>query len=256
MHVVGRLIYQAFIGPRRAKFFSVIVVCAGAIAVGAAAFAGSVDSAEVDSSEAITFDIPAESLEAALDAYGRASRMHVLYESALTAGLRSVSVKGSFTADQALRRLLGGTNLAVRYTGPKSYTLVPVSEEDTGAAVASAKVVSLAPPRLHVLDFRHFLGGVQAGITERLCSDLLTRPGSYRITLQFWVNSAGTVQSPTLLRSSGDNARDAAITEVLRNLRFSEAAPADMPQPITMVVAPRTAGADGDCAKEPPRETP
>lgn len=197
------------------------------------------------SSSAIDFDIPAEPLETALDAFGAISRMHVLYETGLTAGLRSAGIKGSFTADEALRRLLSGTPLAVRYTGPRSYTLVAMPPDDAPAKPVETAAAGAPPSRPQRRDFRHFLGGVQAGITDRLCGDPLTRPGHYRVALQFWISASGSLEWPTLLGSSGDRARDAAIAAGLKGLAFSETPPADMPQPVTMIVVPRTDAGHG-----------
>jgi TonB family protein len=178
--------------------------------------------------------------------------MHVLYESALTAGLRSSAIKGSFTAEEALRKLLVGTKLSVRYTGSRSYTLVAQSRSTDVAASPAATPRNLPLQRHQFSDFHHYLGGVQAGITARLCADRQTRPSDYRIALRFWINSAGAIQAPTVLKSSGDNLRDEAIAAALSDLRFSEAPPIDMPQPVTMVVAPRTAAARSDCPEAAP----
>jgi hypothetical protein len=74
----------------------------------------------------LSFDIPAQSLETALEAFGGRSRLQVLYETALTAGRRSNDVNGIFTRSAALRQLLSGTGLAFTYTEDRAFTLVPI----------------------------------------------------------------------------------------------------------------------------------
>uniref|UniRef100_UPI0019541826 STN domain-containing protein n=2 Tax=Pseudomonadota TaxID=1224 RepID=UPI0019541826 len=64
----------------------------------------------------IAFDIPAQPLDAALASYFRATGVQLLYDSALTAGRRSGAVRGNFTPREALRQLLRGTGLIVRYS--------------------------------------------------------------------------------------------------------------------------------------------
>src|SRR5262249_40095830 len=73
----------------------------------------------------ILFDILAQPLETALDAYGAASGVQVLYRTSLTAGRRSARVRGILMPEAALNALLAGTGLTARYTTDDSFTLVP-----------------------------------------------------------------------------------------------------------------------------------
>lgn len=70
-----------------------------------------------------TFNIPAQPLDSALSAFGRATGIQIIYDSAITAALRSSPVRGSFTPSEALSRLLAPTGLAPRFTGPRTATL-------------------------------------------------------------------------------------------------------------------------------------
>lgn len=75
----------------------------------------------------IGFDIPAQALSSALNAYADAANIQLSYPSALTTGLRSTGVSGQFTAQQALQKLLTGTGLVPRSTGRGSITLEKAS---------------------------------------------------------------------------------------------------------------------------------
>jgi outer membrane receptor protein involved in Fe transport len=83
-------------------------VCAMALA--AAASAQGVQSATYD------IDIPAESLRDALQTLALTVHHKLLYSSELVDGKGSLALKGSFTAEEALRRLLDGTHLSYEVT--------------------------------------------------------------------------------------------------------------------------------------------
>jgi TonB family protein len=189
----------------------------------------------------ISFDIGAQPLEAALDAYGAASGVQVLYRTSLTAGRHSARVHGVFMPEAALKVLLAGTGLTVRYTTNDSFTLVPQPVDRSPAMAATYR-----PPDM--MRYGDFLGAAQAGVLDVLCRNPETRPGRYRITIKFWVDPAGAVLKTALLASTGDAAHDDAIVDALSHMRVGEAPPADMPQPITMVISARPPDVTGDCA--------
>lgn len=66
----------------------------------------------------VAFDIKAGSLDAALEAYAAQSGRQLLYSPALVAGRSTPALRGRYTADQALARLLAGTTIAVRSVRP------------------------------------------------------------------------------------------------------------------------------------------
>ena len=72
----------------------------------------------------IPFAIPAQPLSQALVAYSRASGMTVLVDSGLTEGRQAPALDGRYTAGDALRRLLAGSPLSIRYASEYSFTLV------------------------------------------------------------------------------------------------------------------------------------
>jgi hypothetical protein len=181
------------------------------------------------------FDIPSQPLESALEAYGASSRLQVLYETALTAGQFSAEVKGMYTQEAALRRLLSGTGLSFEYTEDRSFTLLPPQSR-----------ASEGQPRT-LADFQSFLGGVQASVLAALCRQPETRPGAFRLAMQFSVGGSGRLENPNLLSTTGMASRDAAIAGVLTRLAFSQTPPPGMPQPITMVLRAGPPDGDDEC---------
>lgn len=70
------------------------------------------------------YSIPAGPLGSALTAFGEASGLRLLVNSDLLAGRSSTALSGSFTAEQALQRLLTGTGLVYRFTEGNTVTVV------------------------------------------------------------------------------------------------------------------------------------
>lgn len=78
-------------------------------------------------SRAIQFSIAAQPLPAAINTFIRATGWQVGYSTRITDGLRSTAVSGSMPPAQALRTLLSGTGISVRFTGANTATLVSPS---------------------------------------------------------------------------------------------------------------------------------
>jgi TonB family protein len=187
----------------------------------------------------IPFNIPAQPLESALDAYGKISSEQVLYETSLTAGLRSTSVQGVFTPEAALSTLLTGTGLVARYTTMDAYTLMRApAPPSPGAPSIDADLVKYGP----------YLGAVQASILKAICETDGARPGAYQATLQFWIDPSGEITDVEVLTTTGDPDRDADILGALQNVTVGEGPPAGMPQPLTMAISPKSPNITGDCA--------
>ncbi|MGO4711259.1 STN domain-containing protein [Bradyrhizobium sp. 2TAF24] len=216
----------------RCVFALVMTVVAAMLIPAGVAHAG-------DGEPELVFDIPSQPLEAALDAYGAASRMQVLYETALTAGRRSAPVLGRLTREAALRRLLSGTGLVFNFTGEQAFTLV------------LAPLPAPSPPLPPAAIYQPFLGRVQAEVMAALCRRAETRPGASRLAFQFWISEAGEIRAPHLLASTGETARDAAVTAALGLVSLGRSPPAGMPQPVTMVLKAESSGGDSCGALRP-----
>lgn len=84
--------------------------------------------------QAITYSIPAGSLDSGLTRFGAASGIQVLYSSAIANGLNTAGVKGNLPPEAALNALLANTGLTYRFTGPKSVTITnPAPGSDVGS---------------------------------------------------------------------------------------------------------------------------
>jgi hypothetical protein len=174
----------------------------------------------------IAFDIPAQPLDQALDAFGVASGLQVFYESSLTSGRRSIAIKGEFEASVALRALLSGSGLTARVIAAGTVSVgVPADADADKRAERRAELAYLP-----------YYGVLQAGIMKALCDSAEAKPGSYRIILQYWIDPAGRIARSKLIGSSGNNERDVAIMGAVQDIALPP--PGDLPQPVTMAIEP------------------
>ncbi|GLZ24004.1 TonB-dependent outer membrane receptor [Stutzerimonas stutzeri] len=192
--------------------------------------------------ELIEFDIPALALPQALDVYSEVTGVAVLVDQELIVGRRSAAVSGRFSARTGLSLLLSGTGLMAVFTREDAFTL---------RRAEVSRPVEGSPQPLE--DTRRvggsYAGEVQAALEEALCRSRTTRPGNYRIAFQLWIGPQGRVEHSHLLGSSGDARRDAALIELLRELRVPQAPPSSLPQPITILVLPEREGSGVHCQR-------
>jgi hypothetical protein len=194
-----------------------------------------------DSGKAIVFDIPAQPLAEALDAFSVATGMAGLVDQRLVAEQRSAPVKGLLTADQALRIMLAGTNLSIRYTGGAAFILRPADNAiQSGPAARTASV----PTGIR----QTYFSDLQDSLNRLLCRRRESQPGDYRLGLQLWIGANGMVQASHLLDSTGDRRRDAVITDLLASATLASP-PTDLPQPVTVVLLPHAAEQPQNCAE-------
>jgi hypothetical protein len=188
----------------------------------------------------LSFDIPAQPLAFALDAYATGTGIETFYDSESARGRRSTAVKGVLAADVALRILLEGTGLTEVSTG------------NAFAVVAAPSKVRYGGARL--TEFGSYYSVLQAGVARAFCRHAETVPGDFRAIIRFSVGASGELQDLRLLNSTGDLRRDAIIADELRGVSF-DAPPPRLPQPVTMMVAPRPAERTGDCDVASGRQT-
>jgi hypothetical protein len=192
------------------------------------------------------YDIPAQSLASALEAYGQAAGVQVLFESRSALGRRSAPLLGSFTADAALERLLAGTDVKVRFVGPNAITLESLaSRYDLPPAhpLASADM-SLDPLQVQASRdsdrdqglLRDYSNAVRSDIERALRRNARTRSGNYRIGVKLWVDDARRIERAQLFQSTGDKERDAAVSASLQGLLISRDAPTHLELPVRVLV--------------------
>ena len=73
--------------------------------------------------QSISFNIPPRDLDGALQQFAVLTNREILYSPALVANRRTPGVTGTFTPEQALRRLLSGADLGFQQTGPNVFVL-------------------------------------------------------------------------------------------------------------------------------------
>jgi Secretin and TonB N terminus short domain/TonB C terminal len=184
----------------------------------------------------VEFDIPAQAIDGALDRFAAASGFQVFYETALTAGHHSQSIKGVFDPAAALHLLLEGSGLTGKFIGPNTITITQTAE--IGPALLSAKRAALA-----------YYGVIQAAVTAALCQSTNTRPGSYRVAIQYWIGSSGEVSRVRLIGSSGDGARDDAIIRAIQMVVLQPQL-SQLPQPVTLAIEPGERGGSAACVAD------
>jgi len=183
----------------------------------------------------IRFDIPAQPLDEALAAFGASTGIQVFYETELAAGRRSNAVNGTFDTGTALERLLKGSGLVARVIAAGTISLTQPRETVAGAALAQAKHAAVS-----------YYGVMQAGIMRALCAGAETRPGHYHIAMQYRVGPSGRTTQVRVIGSSGDKARDKAVSAALQGVVFVPP-PQGMPQPVTITIEPAPAARLAGC---------
>jgi hypothetical protein len=192
------------------------------------------------------FDIPAQPLAPALNAYGAATGVVAVYNGNLAVGRQSGPVRGLYTPETALHLLLRDSGLAVQYTAEDAFVLVPAPAET--AIIESPSAIGLTALASQNVIEQLYSGRVQSDINRSLCAAPATRPGDYRLAMRFRIGPSGEIMELQLLSSTGDRQRDAAITGILRNLSVGEPPPASMSQPFTMIMLPISSGGTVDCS--------
>lgn len=182
----------------------------------------------------VSFDMPARPLADALVDFANLTGMTALVDGKLASGLRSSPVKGRLTSADALRVLLAGTGLSIRYAGINAFTVGPPLEEDKAQGGAGSQTVL-------PVDYSAYFSRLQDAVEQVLCHGEDTRPGGYRAAFQIWVEENGAVGALHLLSSTGDESRDAAITTRLTKSAVVPP-PGNIPQPFTILLQAKATG--------------
>jgi outer membrane receptor protein involved in Fe transport len=93
----------------------------------------------------VAFDVPAGPLGPALISYARQAHRQVLYDAGLVDGRRTPGLKGWFSEDQALARLLAGSGIVVDHAGANVIVLKPPADPIASAAQQTGAMTEVAP---------------------------------------------------------------------------------------------------------------
>lgn len=102
---------------------------------------GAMGAAPAYAQQAVSYDIPAGPLPTVLNQFARQAHVELIYDAPLTQSATSSGLKGSYGAAEGLSRILAGTGLTYRQTGPNVFTLERAPTADAGA-------VQLGPVRV------------------------------------------------------------------------------------------------------------
>lgn len=180
----------------------------------------------------LEFNIPAQPLASALERYGDATARNALYNSNLVIGRRSTAVQGMFSPEAALTRLLEGSGLSA----------TPVTATSFALFAAPQGIKPLPPSAI-----TNYYGRIQASLHDALCAAGAARPGNYRIGMRLWIDSAGNVMRDERINSTGLSDVDAAIDQALRHLAIGARPPAELAQPVSVVIVPQGPGVTMSC---------
>jgi hypothetical protein len=189
----------------------------------------------------ITFDIPAQPLPSALDAYSAMTGLEVLYDSGLADRHRSSSVKGAYTIRDALSLLLAGSGLEARPISVGAITIV---------ALPAARRVTPPGPRPAESPYRAYFAAIQESFEQTLCRSAGVIPQDYRAVVKFEVGPSGQIEHPQLLQPTGNPSRDRVVADLLGHMTVGQAPPAGLPQPVMLLVLPQSSGDQPNCSPQ------
>lgn len=190
----------------------------------------------------VRFDIGPQPLSSAVKAFSDVTGESLLVDERLLVGRVSPGVRGVFTAEDALKRLLAGSGLRERYASDRAFTLEP--QESPRREVPSGAQMPAAEAADPVAE--SYAASLQDALENALCRVDGAQPGSYRLALQLWIDGGGEVAKVRLLGSTGQPPRDAAIQAALGALRL-DPPPAGIEQPLTLLLLPAGAARRAHC---------
>lgn len=175
------------------------------------------------------FDIDAQPLAGALRAFSETTGVAVLVDDALVAGRDSPGLHGEAPPRDGLRILLVGTGLSAHFSSMNAFT---VNTTPADASEAASVTSSPAPAALADAD----AVDLQRAVEKVLCVRRDTRPGTFRLAMQIWIDANGGVADVLALAPSGDDARDARVVAAVRRARVPPRLAAG--SPFTVLLAP------------------
>jgi hypothetical protein len=200
-----------------------------------ALLASSRDLSAQPADASLEFNIPPQALETALTRYGDVTGREALYDTGIAGGRVSGDLRGKFTPNEALEKLLSGTGLLARFVADESFVVLPAPPA--------------TPPSSSPSEQRHYYGVIQQSLLATLCLSAIARPGRYRVVAMFWIGSTGGIENFQRIGSTGAADADRQIDTTLRSVRFGEPPPAGFEQPVLILIVPQSPGVTTGCEK-------
>jgi hypothetical protein len=190
------------------------------------------------------FDIPAQPLDTALEAFARTSGVDVLYDKNTAEKRFSSEVKGHLTRLGALDQLLLATGLTARFVRANAVLIVAAHESSQGkpAEPSQAAVMKLdtLDVRGHAVrigspDYRQYIAQVSADLERRLNRFKQSHPAPLRVTLELWIGVAGEVTRCEPAEGEG-GADTESMQAQIQGAVVADPPPPEMPQPLRFEV--------------------
>lgn len=175
------------------------------------------------------FDMPPQPVDEAIYRLGVVTGVQIFADGRAVAGRKSKAVAGDYTAEEALRRLLAGTGLVARTAG-------------SGVMIVALGLVGAEGEAVR----RNYSISLQRSALAALCRYEFAHLGQHRLALRIWITEQGYPERIDLLSSTGDKERDDHIRRILLAVTVDKP-PAELPQPVVMVILPRSHQDSGDC---------
>ncbi len=197
------------------------------------------------------FNIPALPLHQALEQFSVVTGSAVMYNSHLADNRRSNPVIGLFTTEVALRMLLEGSDLTIRYTSPTDFMLVNAAQAKaeeqakgvagTGEAAGASLVlgtlyVDVPPGTGQRPDFSLYGQAMRSELKRSLARSPDTANRIYQVQLDVWVNHLGRLRYPRMVKSTGRPELDESIRRVVEATTVKDPPPKGLPQPVRITI--------------------
>lgn len=140
--------------------------------------------------DALRFDMPAQPLHKALQFYSEMTGRSVLYDTRQVSRLNAPALRGSYTPDDALRRLIAHSGLQAYFA---SHDVFMLKQAVIASDAAPQDSASLSPPAWWPEGGDVFYGEVQARITRVLCDQPVIRQEGVRMILRFGLDAGHAV---------------------------------------------------------------
>ena len=161
--------------------------------------------------QAYSFDIPAQDLASALQAFGKQSKQQLVFDGSDVRGKSSAALMGTYSADEGIKRLLAGTGLGAKRTGSGVIAIHPIEVGAINSDSGLEEVVVTANKRIENIQEVAVAVSVERG--ERLSERGVTSLADYAASVPgFNVASSGTPgQTAVSIRGISSNTSTSAV---------------------------------------------